>query len=394
MRLFSRRIPVQVILLTIAVLSAALVVRSRSQGAPAQFTLTIYPTYAQDNLLVPTAVYFGTATLNHNNTSYLFISDTGHHQIKLYDLQTNTIVDTYGNGTAGFVNSTSANSEFDYPSGLSGPGVVTAEDPFYHVPVTFVQLRVWDGINNVLRLICKPESPEHSIGCSTDSVTTLAGNGTAGYVDGPVASAEFQRLTSSGEAISTTQTLIADPFNNVIRLWDSGKGTVSTYAGNGTEGFVNGPASSAEFSGAANIAADSSGNLGVADTANFVIRKIDTSGNVTTLAGNGTQGYLDGPAASAEFAMPTSVIYNATDGYWYVADSLNNCIRRIDSSGNVSTYAGQQTGGFTNGALSVAQFSSPTMIAISGTNMYVADSNNNAIRVINMSTGTVSTLLD
>jgi len=375
-------------------LAALLVAKLKSQSGPSYFNLSLYPTYAQDSFLDPTAVYFGMNTYNGNNTTYLFISDTGHHQIKMYNLQTGTIQEIFGNGTAGYVNSTSYNSEFHYPAGLSGPGVVTAYDPFYRVPVTWVQLRVWDGLNNVVRQICKPESPSHSIGCSSDTVTTVAGNGTAGYVDGPALSAEFRAMTSSGVAISTSETLLADPFNNVIRLWNSGTSTVGTYAGNGTSGYVNGPASSAEFSDISNVAADSSGNLGVSDTGNFVIRKVDTSGNVTTLAGDGTQGYLDGSGSSAEFALPTAVIYNSSDTHWYVADSLNNCIRRIDSSGTVSTYAGQRTSGFTNGTLSEAQFSSPTDIVISGTKMYVADSGNNAIRVIDMSTGAVSTLID
>lgn len=119
------------------------------------------------------------------------------------------------------------------------------------------------------------------------------------------------------------------------------------------------------------------------DSGNFVVRKIDPSNNVTTFAGNGIQGY--DPANTAEFALPLSVTYNPSDGNTYVADALNNCIRPIDPAGNVSTYAGQATGGLQDGTGTQAMFSHPTSIAVANGLMYVADENNNAIRRIDMS---------
>jgi DNA-binding beta-propeller fold protein YncE len=90
--------------------------------------------------------------------------------------------------------------------------------------------------------------------------------------------------------------------------------------------------------------------------------------------------------------MPTGITYNPGDHYWYVADAGNNCIRRITSTGTVSTYAGSNVGGYVDGALSLARFSSPADLAIDGTNMYITDSGNNAIRKIDMSAGKVSTI--
>jgi hypothetical protein len=183
----------------------------------------------------------------------------------------------------------------------------------------------------------------------------------------------------------------ADPFNHVIRYIDSSN-NVSTFAGTGSPGYVNGPKASAKFNGPSSATLDPSGNVYVSDVGNFVIRKISTAGTVSTFAGSGVQGYVNGSASVAQFAMPTGITYNPKDGYWYVADAGNNCIRRISSSGVVSTYAGSNVGGEVDGSLSLARFSSPADLAIDGTNMYITDSANNAIREINMSTGVVSTI--
>jgi DNA-binding beta-propeller fold protein YncE len=124
-----------------------------------------------------------------------------------------------------------------------------------------------------------------------------------------------------------------------------------------------------------------------------VIRKIDTAGNVTTFAGTGQAGYVDGPASIAQFHFPMGIVYNPADRYLYVADGQNNVIRRIDLSGNVSTYAGTGTAGLTDGPLSQAQFSGPTNLVIYSGMMYVSDTLNNVIRRIDMSAGVVSTYI-
>lgn len=95
----------------------------------------------------------------------------------------------------------------------------------------------------------------------------------------------------------------------------------------------------------------------------------------------------------AKFSRPTSVLFNATDGILYVADSHNNCIRKIDPDGNVTTYAGTGTAGLVDGDRLQAQFSMPTDLVIFGTFMYVSDSLNNCIRRIDMTNGQVSTYI-
>ena len=159
-------------------------------------------------------------------------------------------------------------------------------------------------------------------------------------------------------------------------------GTVSYFAGSGTGGWLDANGTTAKFNYPEGLAIDSSGNIYVADTQNHRIRKIDTSGQVTTIAGTGTAGNTDGSALTvAQFKSPGALTVGS-DGSVYVADTGNNSIRKI-SGGNVTTIAGTGTAGFADGSGTSAQFSSPNGITIaSDGKLYVADTSNNRIRVI------------
>lgn len=248
-----------------------------------------------------------------------------------------------------------------------------------------------DAANYVVRSICAGTPPSGGgLLCSNfyaNTVMTVAGNGTNGFVNGSSTSAEFGGIggLSAGYYITDTQ-------NNAIRGWDGSN--VTTFAGTGTAGFVNGYRTSAEFSSPMSTATDGSGNMYVVDYGNNVIRKINTSGYVTTFAGNGTPGLADGGPAVAQFRSPCGIVFDPANGYLYVVDSGNNAIRRLDLSGNVVTYAGSQHGGLVNGALLQAEFQCPMGIAIYGGYLYIADAMNNAIRRIDMAAGVVSTYID
>ena len=130
------------------------------------------------------------------------------------------------------------------------------------------------------------------------------------------------------------------------------------------------------------VAVDSSGNVYVADNGNHRIRKITSAGEVTTLAGSGTDGHHDAAGTAAQFNNPTGVAVDSS-GIVYVADTRNHSIRKITSEGVVSTFAGSGTAGFANGTGTEAQFNYPTGVAVdSSGNLYVADNNNNRIRKI------------
>src|SRR4030095_14765663 len=168
--------------------------------------------------------------------------------------------------------------------------------------------------------------------------------------------------------------------------------TVSTVAGiAGVVGSANGPAASSTFNNPHGVACDPQGNIYVANRYGHTIRKITPSGIVSVFAGSGSIGAADGQGAAASFNEPWAVACD-TLGNVYVADTKNYKIRKITSAGVVSTVAGTGTFGVTNGPVGVAQFGFPSGIAVNktGTIIYVADRMTHTIRKI--SGGTVTTI--
>lgn len=232
-------------------------------------------------------------------------------------------------------------------------------------------------------------------------VTTLAGgagNTTAGYADGIGTAAKFNNpLCLTIDAAGNLY--VADWLNNLIRKISS-NGVVSTYAGGGgatAAGYLDGIGTSALFTGPIGIVADASGNLFVIEKSNNLIRKIASNKTVSTFAGGGgttNAGYADGNGTAAKFNQPYDIALD-TSGNLYVADTFNNLIRKVSNTGVVSTFAGGAGGtiaGNANGVGTAATFNGPRGLAVdSAGNVYVADKYNNLIRKIT-STGAVSTL--
>ena len=212
-------------------------------------------------------------------------------------------------------------------------------------------------------------------------VTTFAGAGTP----------RFQDNEQPGQAA------FSDPFGVVVAkdgaiyVSDAGEsnrirkitpqGVVTTFAG-GNEGFADGVGSAASFNTPSGLAIDANDNLYVADTANNRIRKVTPAGEVSTIAGDGTAGYLDGPAAQARFNGPIGVAVD-TRGNVVVADTYNDRIRMISPDGQVSTIAGAGTPGYADGDRNTSLFDTPCGIVVAndGT-IIVADTGNDSVRKI------------
>lgn len=230
-------------------------------------------------------------------------------------------------------------------------------------------------------------------------VSTLAGSlppfsesGQPGATDGARSAASFY-LPVGLTVDASGNVYVADDFNAIIRSV-SPTGVVKTIAGLAdNQGIANGPGVAARFTSPVGVAADSAGNLYVADTYNCVIRKITPAGQVTTLAGSaGTIGSTDGQGSAARFDGPSGIAVDS-NGTIYVSDSGNATIRKITPGGLVSTLAGSPgAGGSTDGQGAAATFTNPFGLAVdSSGNIYVADTYNDNIRKITPS-GLVSTV--
>lgn len=226
------------------------------------------------------------------------------------------------------------------------------------------------------------------------TVSTLAGSTAGGFSNGNGAAALFNN-PQGVVADAAGNVYVADGFNNVIRKITP-TGDVSTYAGDGNAGLTNGPAATAEFYAPQSLAIDAQGNIFVADIGNNVIREITTGGVVSTYAGrSGFHGYLNETnPLLAQFNDPQGLCVDASQNV-YVADRVNNVIRKISSAGKVTRLAGYYGVGpglYNTSVDSLALFNTPNSVAVdSKGNVYVADSKNYCIRKI--SSSGVSTLL-
>lgn len=228
---------------------------------------------------------------------------------------------------------------------------------------------------------------------SAGVVTTLAGSPPLpGSTDASGSAARFF-YPSSAAADSSGNVYVADTSNNTIRKI-SPAGVVTTLAGlAGRSSSVDGSGAAARFEDPYAVAADGSGNLYVADATDHTIRKITAAGAVTTLAGKaGSYGGTDGTGDAARFKGPLGIAVDSA-GTVYVADTGNSAIRKISAAGAVSTFAGSTgSNGSSDGSGTTARFSEPNGVAVDGSgNVYVADTSNGTIRKITPG-GVVTTL--
>jgi uncharacterized repeat protein (TIGR02543 family) len=292
----------------------------------------------------------------------LYVADFWNNEIRKIVIATGAVTTLAGSTTSGHADGTGSSASFSYPNGV--------------VPdSTGTNLYVADNGNNTIR----------KIAISSGVVTTMAG--VFPDTDGTGTSASFD----NPEVIATdgTNLYVADLSNKIRKIVIS-TGEVTTIAGSGAFGSVNGTGSAASFDYPQGIAIDPAGkNLYVSDTGNDLIRRIViATGDVTTLAGSGSYGSANGTGTAASFNQPLGL---TTDGVnVYVADSNNYRIRKIViATGEVTTFAGS-TQGYNDATGTSALFANPMGITTDGINLYVSDYYR--IRKIVISTAVVTTI--
>ena len=305
-----------------------------------------------------------------DSSGNVYIADTQNNRVR--KLSGGTISTVAGNGVYAY----SGDNGPAIQAQLNSPQAVAADAAgnFY----------IADTANHVVRKVA-----------ANGTITTLAGNGSAGSGGDNGAATSAQLNKPAGVTVdSAGNVYIADTANSRVRKVVPG-GTISTVAGGGTPGYGGdgGAGTSAALNFPSGLAVDAAGNVYIADTDNSVIRKLSTGGTITTVAGNGLEGYAgDGnPATAAQLTYPQAVAVDSA-GNLYIADSENNRVRMVTANGIITTLAGNGLAGYSGdgGPATQAQVASPTGIAVDlAGNVYVSDA---SALVRKISAGTIKTI--
>jgi sugar lactone lactonase YvrE len=228
------------------------------------------------------------------------------------------------------------------------------------------------------------------------TISTYAGTGVSGFSGdgGPAKSAMLSYPT--GLTFDPAGNLIvADGGNNRVRKIDTA-GTITTIAGTGAAGYTGdgGPATQATFNQTWGLTYDSNGNLYITDIGNCAVRYVNTSGIINTYAGNGTCGYGGdgGKATSANLNLPRGMAFD-TGGNLYIADTANHRVRKVNASGKINTFAGNGQIGFSGDGhpATAAKIGNPKALAFRGGKLYISNAGRSRIRTVKLSTGIITT---
>lgn len=284
--------------------------------------------------------------------NYLYVVDQANEAIRRVTISDGTVITLAGSSTPGYKDGLTVNAKFKVPFAIA-----TGPDGNFYVA---------DYFNYKIRKITPAGLVSTFAGCDS------------GYVNGPVKSsattpmAEFGFITAI--AIAKDGTMFVYDYSATKIRKISTDGIVSDYAGS-TRGNEDGTATTAKFDYVQGMTIADDGTLYVATITDNKIKKISTTGVVTTIAGS-TSGYKDGPALTAKFATPYGVAI-AADGSLYVADKGNHYIRKISTTGVVSTVAGAHRGNSlapsTSGPGNVALLYYPTSLVILNNTLYFTE---------------------
>ncbi len=303
--------------------------------------------------------------------SELFILDSGYDQVRRVSLDTNTINSIAGIGIGD--GKTAKASKLNVPTGLA---VDSTNNLF-----------IADTSHNLVR----------KVNSATGVITSIAGTGKNGFNGDGNLAVDTDLSEPIFVAVDGKDNLFIVERSSRIRRLDNTTKTITTVVGNGTAGFSgdDGKATLAKLNNPTSIVIDDIGNIFIADTANHRVRRVDNQiGNITTIAGNGMIGFSGdgGAATNASLDSPTGLAL--ANNTLFIVDNSNR-VRSVSlSSGVISTFAGSGKFGFKgdNKTAKKASFQFPKSLTTDRENLFIADTGNNRIRAINLSTGVITTV--
>jgi len=324
--------------------------------------------YAGDGGLATLAGLIEPCGIALDSANNLFIAERQDSRIRMVDGVKVTISTVVGTGAVGFAGDGGAASK----AVLNQPAGIAVDSAGNLYIADFENYRIRKAVSRG----------------GSGAISTIVGSGGLSYSgDGGQAAKAQLNQPQSVAADAAGNLYIADTANHVVRKVTAA-GAISTLAGNGTAGFGGdgGVGTSAQLNAPQGLALDGAGNLYIADTGNARVRKVTAAGTISTYAGSGTAGFGgDGAAASsAQLNIPIGLAVDS-GGNLYIADYGNNVVRKVAPGGTISTVAGTglQSYGGDGGVATKAGLHGPQAVAVDGGgNLYIADSQNNRVRLV------------
>lgn len=322
--------------------------------------------YSGDNGPAASATLKIPTCLSVDGFNNVYINDQGNNRIRKIRYPDGLITTVAGNGDTAYngenIAATTAHLNQNWGVAVDGPG----------------NIYITDQTNRRIR----------RVDAATGLIKTIAGDGVYAYTGdgGPAVSARLKRplgIALDGDG----NVYVGDPDTNTVRRIDAA-GIITKFAGNGTYGFGGdgGPATAAKLSHMLGLAADGAGNVYICDADNNRVRKVNAAGIISTIAGNGTPASGgDGLQATAATINRPAGVFVSNTGEIYIAEYGGNRIRKINTAGVISTFAGTGTGGFSgdNGPATAAELRAPIAVAIDGNDRwFIADLLNVRIREV------------
>ncbi len=365
---------------------------------------------------------------------YVYVSDTSNYRIRRIDMSLNTVDTVAGAVLNGYQDGSGTSAKFNFPQGIdindSGTIIYVADTwnqcvrkvdlanntacslvagntlSSYYVEGTGNAAGFFrpadvslDNNANVLYVADTLHNMIRKIDLSTGATSPVAGTLTAGSINGIGTAALFSQPNGVFFSQDDGKVYVADTVNSFIRdIYPANSNSVTRFCGMSQYDGDGNTLPSATFNAPSDVAVNTlTSRVYIADSSNHVIRMIDENGVISTIAGDGKQGYNLGIGAVAEFSNPKSIALDPLDNRLYVSDTNNNRIMAIDLADpnyTVSLIAGSGAAAFNDATGSLAAFKNPAEIDVDyiGKRVFVADAGNNRIRMITLSTGAVTTV--